>query len=250
MNNPYKHSITNRGIAVFSGVLIPISLILSIPVFFKSELEKKEVKPPIVLEMMALQLPQQQPIKPVEKVKPKPKPTPIKKQKPVKPKTVKKKSVPKPVIKKTPEKTMIAKAKPEVEDIPPPVEKRLEKEIKEIEIVIEKVPEEVVAQQKTTPSLPTPVPIFKLTEAPQFLHREDLIYPEIMRSSGVTGVVKLAVLIGKEGNVHRVTVLESAGEAFDEAAKKALLASTFVPAKMGNVVVAVELRMPVKFRLM
>ncbi len=59
---------------------------------------------------------------------------------------------------------------------------------------------------------------------------------------------RIAVLIGKEGKVHRVTVLKSAGEAFDKAARKALLASTFVPAKMGNKTVAVELRIPVKFR--
>jgi len=251
MKNLYKHNIANRGIAVFSGVLIPISLILSIPVFFKSELAKQEEKPPIVLEMMALQLPQQQPIKPVEKVKPKPKPKPVKKQNPVKPKVVKKKPEPKPSKKKTPKKTMIAKAKPEVKDIPQPVEKPVEKSIEKlVEKVIEEVPKEVVVQQETAPALPAPVPIFKLTEAPQFLHREDLIYPEAMRASGVTGVVKLAVLIGKEGNVHRVTVLKSAGKAFDEAAKRALLASTFIPAKVGNEMVAVELRMPVKFRLM
>ena len=71
-----------------------------------------------------------------------------------------------------------------------------------------------------------------------------------MRSSGVSGVVKLAVLIGKEGNVYRVKVLKSAGGAFDEAARTALLASTFIPAKMGGKNVAVELRMPVKFRLL
>ena len=99
-------------------------------------------------------------------------------------------------------------------------------------------------------TMPVPVPIFKLTEAPQFLHRENLIYPENMRSSGITGVVKLAVLIGKEGNVYRVKVLKSAGDEFDEAAKIALLSSTFIPAKMGKKNVAVELRMPVKFRLL
>jgi len=71
-----------------------------------------------------------------------------------------------------------------------------------------------------------------------------------MRSSGITGIVKLAVLIDKEGKVHRVTVLKSADKAFDEAAKKALLASTFMPAKVGNKKVAGELRMPVKFRLL
>jgi len=224
MKKPVK-LYANSAIALCVGVLIPVSLILSIPVFFKSERVQKEEKPPIILQMMALQLPQQKSLKkkPIEKIKPKAKP--VKKPEPIKPKTVQKKPVPK-LVKKIPKKTMIANAKPEIKEIPQP------------------------KQQQTKPELPMPVPIFKLTQAPHFLHKQDLVYPEVMRSSGITGIVKLAVLIDKEGKVHRVTVLKSAGKAFDEAAKKALLASTFMPAKVGNKKVAVELRIPVKFRLL
>jgi len=241
MKNPYNNlmnSLGNRTSALFAGVLLPISLILTIPMFFKSELKPVTEKAPVVIEMMALQMPKKV-VEPTKKVKPVPK---VKK--------VVKKPIPKPTPKKVPKKiikkTMLAKAKPVKKEI---VETKKLPPVKEIEKIAE-LPKEIVPEKVSPPTMPVPVPIFKLTEAPQFLHRENLVYPENMRSLGITGVVKLAVLIGKEGNVYRVKVLKSAGDEFDEAAKMALLASTFIPAKMGNKNVAVELRMPVKFRLL
>lgn len=232
MINHNKFNIAYRGIAVFAGVLIPVSLILSIQVVFKNERIKEQEKLPIILEMMALQVPQPPLEKFVKKVQFKPKP--VKKKSAFKPKLVKQ---------KTPKKTMLAKVKPEIRTIPQSKSIPLKK-------VQNKILEKIITQQQIEPSLPVPVPIFKLTAVPQFLHKEALVYPEVMRSSGITGIVKLAILIGKEGKVYQVTVIKSAGEAFDEAAKKALLASTFVPAKVGDKKVAVELRMPVKFRLL
>jgi len=249
MKNLYKLNIAYRGIAVFAGMLIPVLLVLSIPLLFKTEWLLKEDKPPIILEMMALQTPQQKSTKVAEKVQPKP--TPVKKPKPVKPSTVKKASPPKPVKKKIPKKTMIAKATLEIKEIPQPKAMLQENVSEKIQ---EKAPKEIqkkiIAKQQTEAALPIPVPVFKLTQGPQFLHKEALIYPEAMRSSGQTGIVKVAVLIGKEGKVYRVTVLNSAGKAFDEAAKEALMASTFLPAKVENKKVATELRMPIIFRLL
>lgn len=97
---------------------------------------------------------------------------------------------------------------------------------------------------------PIPVPIFSLTQAPRFLHREMPAYPEIMRASGSSGIVKLEALIDKEGRVREASVVQSAGVYFDEAAKKAILASRFYPAKIGSEPVAVLLRVPVKFELL
>ena len=234
------NSLGNRTSALLAGVLLPISLILAIPMFFKSELKPVQEKTPVVIEMMALQMPKKV-VEPAKKVKPVPKVKKIVKKPIPKPKPISEKT-PKKIIKKT----MLARAKPVKKEI---VETKKLQPVKEIKKMVA-LPKEIVPEKISSPTMPVPVPIFKLTEAPQFLHRENLVYPENMRSSGITGVVKLAVLIGKEGNVYRVKVLKSAGDEFDEAAKIALLASTFIPAKMGNKNVAVELRMPVKFRLL
>jgi len=98
--------------------------------------------------------------------------------------------------------------------------------------------------------LPDPVPFFKLTESPQFLHREIPGYPESMRATGRKGFVILSVLIDKSGKVRKVTVLKSGGEYFDRAAIKGMKASSFIPAKIDGKAVAVLLRMPVEFRLL
>ena len=106
------------------------------------------------------------------------------------------------------------------------------------------------ARNADTDSLPEPVPIFRLTDVPRFLHRETPVYPEAMRMTGSSGVVELAVLIDKFGNVRQVTVVKSAGELFDQAAIAAVWASTFIAARVDDQPVAAILKMPVKFRLL
>ncbi len=118
---------------------------------------------------------------------------------------------------------------------------------------LEKSPSEPVSAMLIEPSedaLPTPVPIFKLTQAPRFLHRALPVYPDTMRAQGLSGVVRLEVLIDKTGRVRRVRVIESAGKVFDEAAEQAIQASSFYPAKVENKPVAVLLRLPVRFNLL
>jgi len=110
--------------------------------------------------------------------------------------------------------------------------------------------EEPQIPQNTRESLPNPVPLFKVTDLPQFLHREIPDYPESMRSIGRSSIVILDVLIDTKGKVRKVTVLESGGEQFDKAAIKGMKASSFTPAKINKKTVAVLLRMPVEFRLL
>lgn len=98
-------------------------------------------------------------------------------------------------------------------------------------------------------SLPRPAPLFKITEMPDFLDRVPPIYPEEMRILGKTGTVKVEALIDDQGRVRKVSIRESAGEAFDRAAKAAFMASKFTPAKVNGEPVAVLLKMPVRFEL-
>lgn len=98
--------------------------------------------------------------------------------------------------------------------------------------------------------LPEPTPIFQLTAMPKFLHKSQPNYPSQLRSSGVEGVVKLQLLIDAQGNVRKISILSSAGDAFDNSAMHAMYKSTFIPAKVNNESVPVLLTMPIKFRLM
>ncbi len=99
-------------------------------------------------------------------------------------------------------------------------------------------------------SLPTPVPYFKLSDLPRFIHQETPVYPENMRASGITGTVEVVVLLDKTGKVRQITILKSAGESFDQAAINAINASTFVPARVDGKPVSALLKMPVKFKLL
>ncbi|RFA29270.1 hypothetical protein CAI21_09290 [Alkalilimnicola ehrlichii] len=70
-----------------------------------------------------------------------------------------------------------------------------------------------------------------------------------MRQQGREGVVRLEVLIDHRGQVVQVTVSESAGEAFDQAAIAAMRASSFSPGRMDDKPVPVLMRIPVSFKL-
>ena len=96
---------------------------------------------------------------------------------------------------------------------------------------------------------PVPVPVFQLTRTPRYLSRVSPVYPEAMRVQGRSGVVKLEVLIDKAGQVREVRILKSAGKLFDDAARRAILSSTFLPAEVDGQAVAVLWRLPVKFSL-
>lgn len=70
-----------------------------------------------------------------------------------------------------------------------------------------------------------------------------------MRHLGREGVVELDALIDSTGKVREVTIVLSAGPAFDQAAQAAILACTFAPGEVNGKPVTTLLRLPVKFRL-
>lgn len=169
---------------------------------------------------------------------------------------------PKPEKQPTPKKTVAKKpsspsepelsprAKKIVEEIPsePVAHNREEKIVEKIEEAAEPTPPMLI--EPAEDALPNPVPIFKLTQAPRFLHREIPVYPETMRTQGISGIVRLEALIDKKGRVRKVNILKSAGKHFDKAARRAILASSFYPAEVENEPVAVLLRLPVSFDLL
>lgn len=104
-------------------------------------------------------------------------------------------------------------------------------------------------QQKATAALPEPVPLFQLSDLPRFVHRSMPDYPPAMRSIGREGEVRLEVLLDSGGKVLTVTVLQSAGTEFDQAAIAAITASTFAPGQVNGRRVVTRMRIPVSFRL-
>lgn len=156
---------------------------------------------------------------------------------------------PKPLIKKTETKPVAEKEARFTEQIvknkPSIIEEESEEEPEQVLVPVTKKPSET---EEAKEILPTPVPVFKLTSMPRFIHRAQF-YPPSMRSLGKEAIVKLEVLIDKAGVVRNVIVLESAGAIFDQAAIESMMASTFVPGNVEGKAVAVLKRMPVRFTL-
>lgn len=98
-------------------------------------------------------------------------------------------------------------------------------------------------------SLPTPAPIFEITQLPRFLHKQAPVYPPSMKTLGKEAVVKLEILIDANGNVRRIEVTKSAGSEFDQAAIDAISNSRFQAANIQGKSVAVIWKIPVKFKL-
>jgi len=231
-------------VAAFAiGSLINISLFLALPQLGRTE-------PPAPPPVITLDFVQWQP--PVKQQKPKAKPKPKPK------KVVKKKPKPKQQLKK-PEPKPIEKPKPKPVEKPVLTEEPQTEPIKETVKPVEPEPiEEIPVEPEVLPSnddlpeeeaLPDPTPIFQLTSMPRMIHSEAPVFPPLMRAQGKEGKVKLELLIDAKGNIRKITVLKSAGEAFDQAAIKAISNSSFSPGNIDGKPVAVLLRMPVRFTL-
>ncbi len=75
-------------------------------------------------------------------------------------------------------------------------------------------------------------------------------YPDVARRRGQEGVVILSVLVLKDGSVGNIRVARSSGyELLDSAALEAVGRWRFVPAKVGDEPVDMEVQVPIRFKL-
>lgn len=74
-------------------------------------------------------------------------------------------------------------------------------------------------------------------------------YPVAERLAGREGQVMVALLIGEDGRVRDIEVIESAGAGFDGAARRVAWKMIFEPALVRSVPTAVKVRQAVTFRL-
>jgi protein TonB len=78
---------------------------------------------------------------------------------------------------------------------------------------------------------------------------KDVVYPELARKAGITGVVVVQVLITEDGKPQDPRILRSASEILDKAAVAAILKQTFKPGRQRGRAVRVQMSIPVTFRL-
>lgn len=82
---------------------------------------------------------------------------------------------------------------------------------------------------------------------PQVVQHVDAVYPRELIAQRADGTVVLFVTVGIEGTVEEVTIAQSAGKPFDEAALVAARQWRFAPARRGTTPVRARIRVPFHF---
>ena len=86
-----------------------------------------------------------------------------------------------------------------------------------------------------------PAPAAEVFVPPSFLSRQEPVYPERARRTGVEGVVGVRIALAADGSVRQVELTQSSGSRLlDEAALAAARASTFAPASRNRTPVESE----------
>ncbi len=74
-------------------------------------------------------------------------------------------------------------------------------------------------------------------------------YPDMARRNGIEGTVLISALIGKNGSVEKIKVIDSDNQMLDDAALKAVQETTFTPAKQNGQPVRCWIQLPIRFSL-
>ncbi len=95
---------------------------------------------------------------------------------------------------------------------------------------------------------PSPDEFVAVDVQPERLHIDPPVYPELAREAGVEGTVLVRVLVGKNGKVERVLLVDGP-KSLQDAAIKSAKTAIFKPALVQNKPVEVWVMMPVIFQL-
>lgn len=96
--------------------------------------------------------------------------------------------------------------------------------------------------------LPSPDEYVAFEQAPDLVSMDDPLYPDIAREAGVEGTVLVRVLVGDDGFVKDMFVIQSI-PMLDEAAAEAAWTAVFKPALQKDRPVAVWMVIPINFNL-
>jgi len=98
-------------------------------------------------------------------------------------------------------------------------------------------------------SVPTPfIPLVKVTKMPIFKTRVVPVYPPLAKQLEKEGTVIVDLSISETGNILKAKIVQELGFGFDEAVLEAMRQSSFEPAQVGDMPVAVVVRIPITFR--
>lgn len=89
----------------------------------------------------------------------------------------------------------------------------------------------------------------ELTQKPKVTREVKAKYTEEARQKGLEGSVVCDLVIGDNGRIRSVTLIQGLGSGLDEAALEALKSFEFSPAKIGDKFVAVKIRYKYRFQL-
>lgn len=89
----------------------------------------------------------------------------------------------------------------------------------------------------------------ELTQKPKVTREVKAKYTEEARQKGLEGSVVCDLVIGDNGRIRSVVLVQGLGSGLDEAALEALKSFEFSPAKIGDKTVAVKIRYKYRFQL-
>lgn len=95
---------------------------------------------------------------------------------------------------------------------------------------------------------PRPGDFVAFDELPVLLNAEQPAYPDLAREAGITGTVRVNVLVGKDGRVKKALAMDGP-DLFRKAAVEAALRARFKPALQGRNPVEVWVLIPFNFEL-
>lgn len=95
----------------------------------------------------------------------------------------------------------------------------------------------------------TPMPFEVVEKIPEIITRVIPTYPALAVRAGIEGRVVVNMLVGKDGHVREVAVVQSSADCLNDAALEAARGFLFTPAYMNNGPVTVWITVPFNFRL-
>ena len=108
----------------------------------------------------------------------------------------------------------------------------------------------VVEQLTQTPGVPTPQPpIADVVTEPELIRKVEPAYPPAAIAADLQGTVILRGVIGVDGKVSDITVVRLVHPLLDAAARKALAAYEYKPARRNGIPIPWPIRLEVPFRL-
>jgi len=95
----------------------------------------------------------------------------------------------------------------------------------------------------------TAVTVSMLDDKPYTRFQKIPVYPQSLKSAGITGTVWVEFMVDENGRVHDVRVVKSTNYAFDEATRTAVSDWRFEPGKRKGIPVSFRMSIPIVFNL-